>query len=191
MILEKLLRENICSLQPYSSARDEFKGDASVYLDANENPYNAPYNRYPDPIQWEVKVEISNIKNVPAENIFLGNGSDEPIDLVFRAFCEPRLDNVVAIEPTYGMYKVCANINDVEYRKVLLDENFDFTADKLLAATNLYTKVIWLCSPNNPTGNSLNSNEIIKLLELFEGIVVLDGARLLSDPCMLIDETAA
>ncbi len=176
MILEKLLRENICSLQPYSSARDEFKGDASVYLDANENPYNAPYNRYPDPIQWEVKVEISNIKNVPAENIFLGNGSDEPIDLVFRAFCEPRLDNVVAIEPTYGMYKVCANINDVEYRKVLLDENFDFTADKLLAATNLYTKVIWLCSPNNPTGNSLNSNEIIKLLELFEGIVVLDEA---------------
>ncbi|MEI6755066.1 MAG: histidinol-phosphate transaminase [Paludibacter sp.] len=176
MILEKLLRENIRSLQPYSSARDEFKGEASVYLDANENPYNAPFNRYPDPLQWKVKVEISKIKNVPAENIFLGNGSDEPIDLVYRAFCEPRLDNVVAIEPTYGMYKVCANINDVEYRKVLLDENYDFTADKLLAATNLYTKVIWLCSPNNPTGNSLNSNEIIKLLEQFEGIVVLDEA---------------
>ncbi|MEI6554862.1 MAG: histidinol-phosphate transaminase [Paludibacter sp.] len=176
MNLDKLLRENIRSLQPYSSARDEFKGEASVYLDANENPYNAPYNRYPDPLQWKVKEQISTIKNVPAENIFLGNGSDEPIDLVFRAFCEPRLDNVVAIEPTYGMYKVCANINDVEYRKVLLDENFDFTADKLLAATNLYTKVIWLCSPNNPTGNSLNSNEIIKLLEQFEGIVVLDEA---------------
>lgn len=110
------------------------------------------------------------------QRIFSGNGSDEPIDLIYRAFCEPRLDNVVAIEPTYGMYKVCANINDVEYRKVLLDENFDFTADKLLAATNLYTKVIWLCSPNNPTGNSLNSNEIIKLLEQFEGIVVLDEA---------------
>ena len=176
MNLDKLLRENIRSLQPYSSARDEFKGEASVYLDANENPYNTPYNRYPDPLQWEVKKQISTIKNVPAENIFLGNGSDEPIDLVFRAFCEPRQDNVVAIEPTYGMYKVCANINDVEYRKVLLDENFDFTADKLLAATNLYTKVIWLCSPNNPTGNSLNSNEIIKLLEQFEGIVVLDEA---------------
>ena len=176
MNLDKLLRENIRSLQPYSSARDEFKGEASVYLDANENPYNAPYNRYPDPLQWKVKEQISTIKQVPAENIFLGNGSDEPIDLVYRTFCEPRVDNVVAIEPTYGMYKVCANINDVEYRKVLLDENFDFTADKLLAATNLYTKVIWLCSPNNPTGNSLNSNEIIKLLEQFEGIVVLDEA---------------
>jgi len=176
MNLEKLLRKNIRSLQPYSSARDEFKGEASVYLDANENPYNAPYNRYPDPLQWEVKEQISKIKNVPAENIFLGNGSDEPIDLVYRAFCEPRLDNVVAIEPTYGMYKVCASINDVEYRKVLLDENFDFTADKLLAATNLCTKVIWLCSPNNPTGNSLNSSEIIKVLEQFEGIVVLDEA---------------
>ncbi len=176
MNLEKLLRENIRSLQPYSSARDEFKGEASVYLDANENPYNAPFNRYPDPLQWEVKKQISKIKQVPAENIFLGNGSDEPIDLLYRAFCEPRLDNVVAIEPTYGMYKVCANINDVEYRKVLLDENFDFTADKLLSATNLYTKIIWLCSPNNPTGNSLNSNEIIKLLESFDGIVVLDEA---------------
>ena len=176
MNLEKLLRENIRSLQPYSSARDEFKGEASVYLDANENPYNAPFNRYPDPLQWEVKKQISKIKQVPAENIFLGNGSDEPIDLLYRAFCEPRLDNVVAIEPTYGMYNVCANINDVEYRKVLLDENFDFTADKLLSATNLYTKIIWLCSPNNPTGNSLNSNEIIKLLESFDGIVVLDEA---------------
>jgi len=176
MNLEKLLRENIRSLQPYSSARDEFKGEASVYLDANENPYNAPFNRYPDPLQWEVKAEISRIKHVPPENIFLGNGSDEPIDLLYRAFCEPRLDNVVAIEPTYGMYKVCANINDVEYRKVLLDENFDFTADKLLSATNLCTKIIWLCSPNNPTGNSLNSKEIIKLLESFDGIVVLDEA---------------
>ena len=176
MNLERLLRENIRSLQPYSSARDEFKGEASVYLDANENPYNAPFNRYPDPLQWEVKEQISKIKNIPSENIFLGNGSDEPIDLVYRAFCEPRVDNVVAIEPTYGMYKVCANINDVEYRKVLLDENFDFTAEKLLAATNLYTKVIWLCSPNNPTGNSLNGTEIIKILEQFEGIVVLDEA---------------
>ena len=176
MDIDKLLRENIRSLQPYSSARDEFKGEASVYLDANENPYNAPYNRYPDPLQWEVKELLSKIKQVPAENIFLGNGSDEPIDLLYRAFCEPRIDNVVAIEPTYGMYKVCASINDIEYRKVLLDGNFQFTAESLLAATNLYTKIIWLCSPNNPTGNSLNRNEIIKLLTSFEGIVVLDEA---------------
>lgn len=176
MNLENLLRENIRSLQPYSSARDEFKGEASVYLDANENPYNAPFNRYPDPLQWKVKEQISKIKNVPVENIFLGNGSDEPIDLLYRAFCEPRLDNVVAIEPTYGMYKVCANINDVEYRKVLLDENFDFQADKLFSATDKNTKLIWLCSPNNPTGNSLNREEIVKILNSFEGIVVLDEA---------------
>lgn len=176
MNLDKLLRNNIRSLQPYSCARDEFKGEASVYLDANENPYNAPFNRYPDPLQWEVKQQITRVKGVPAENIFLGNGSDEPIDLLFRAFCEPRIDNVVAIEPTYGMYKVSANINDVEYRKVLLDENFQFSAEKLLDATNLYTKIIWLCSPNNPTGNSLDRNEIIKLLTSFEGIVVLDEA---------------
>lgn len=176
MNLDKLLRNNIRSLQPYSCARDEFKGEASVYLDANENPYNAPFNRYPDPLQWEVKEQITRVKGVPAENIFLGNGSDEPIDLLFRAFCEPRIDNVVAIEPTYGMYKVSANINDVEYRKVILDENFQFSADKLLDATNLYTKIIWLCSPNNPTGNSLDRAEIIKLLTSFEGIVVLDEA---------------
>lgn len=176
MSLDELLRSNIRSLQPYSCARDEFKGEASVYLDANENPYNAPYNRYPDPLQWEVKTLISDVKNVPAENIFLGNGSDEPIDLVYRAFCEPRVDNVVAIEPTYGMYKVCANINDVEYRKVLLDENFDFKAENLLAACDAHTKVIWLCSPNNPTGNCLNRREIVKLLGSFGGIVILDEA---------------
>lgn len=176
MNIEKLLRNNIRSLQPYSCARDEFKGEASVYLDANENPYNAPFNRYPDPLQWEVKKQITRVKGVAAEKIFLGNGSDEPIDLLFRAFCEPRIDNVVAIEPTYGMYKVSANINDVEYRKVLLDENFQFSAEKLLDATNLYTKIIWLCSPNNPTGNSLDRTEIIKLLKAFEGIIVLDEA---------------
>lgn len=176
MNIQDLLRKNIRSLQPYSCARDEFKGEASVYLDANENPYNAPYNRYPDPLQWEVKELLSKIKNVHTENIFLGNGSDEPIDLMYRAFCEPRIDNVVAIEPTYGMYKVSASINDVEYRKVLLDENFQFTAESLLDATNLYTKLIWLCSPNNPTGNSMNRDEIKKLLTSFQGIVVLDEA---------------
>jgi len=176
MDIQKLLRENIRQLQPYSSARDEFKGEASVYLDANENPYNSPFNRYPDPLQWEVKEHISRIKNVPPENIFLGNGSDEPIDLLYRAFCEPRLDNVVAIEPTYGMYKVSAAINDIEYRKVLLDENFQFSSEKLISASNLYTKIIWLCSPNNPTGNSLNRNEVVTLLNSFDGIVVLDEA---------------
>ena len=176
MNLNNLLRANIRSLQPYSSARDEFKGEASVYLDANENPYNAPFNRYPDPLQWKVKEQISKVKKVAPENIFLGNGSDEPIDLLYRAFCEPRQDNVVAIEPTYGMYKVCANINDVEYRKVLLDENFNFTADELIKATDQNTKLIWLCSPNNPTGNSLNREEIFKVLTTFEGIVILDEA---------------
>ena len=176
MSIERLLRSNIRNLQPYSSARDEFKGEASVYLDANENPYNAPFNRYPDPLQLEVKELLSKVKNVPVENIFLGNGSDEPIDLLYRAFCEPRQDNIVAIEPTYGMYKVCASINDVEYRKVLLDENFQFTTDSLLNASNINTKIIWLCSPNNPTGNSLDRGEVEKLLNSFDGIVVLDEA---------------
>ncbi len=174
--LTSLLRKNIANLEPYSSARDEFKGEASVYLDANESPHNAPFNRYPDPLQLKLKEKISEIKGVGVENIFLGNGSDEAIDLVYRAFCEPRKDNVVAIEPTYGMYKVCANINDVEYRKVLLDSNFQFKANKLIAATDENTKVIWLCSPNNPTGNLLLEQEINQLLARFHGIVVVDEA---------------
>ncbi len=176
MNTSELLRENIKNMQPYSCARDEFKGEASVYLDANENPYNGPFNRYPDPLQWKVKEAIAKIKGVPAQNIFLGNGSDEPIDLLYRAFCEPRRDNVVAIEPTYGMYKVCASVNDVEYRKVLLNDDFDIDAYKLMDSTNLNTKIIWLCSPNNPTGNSLNTDEIIKLLKWFRGIIVVDEA---------------
>lgn len=171
-----LVRKNIAGMQPYSCARDEFKGEASVYLDANESPFNAPYNRYPDPLQWDVKKAISKIKGVNVENIFLGNGSDEPIDLLYRVFCEPRIDNVVAIEPTYGMYKVCANTNDVEYRKVMLHDNFDFSADEMLTAADKNTKLMWLCSPNNPTTNSLNKNEIIKLIQSFHGIVVLDEA---------------
>jgi histidinol-phosphate aminotransferase len=175
-MINELLRENIKNMQPYSCARDEFKGEASVYLDANENPYNGPYNRYPDPLQLEVKKAISKVKNVPVANIFLGNGSDEPIDLLYRAFCEPRRDNVVAIEPTYGMYKVCAAVNDVEYRKVLLNDSFDIEAFKLIDSANLNTKIIWLCSPNNPTGNSLNADEILKVLQWFRGIVVVDEA---------------
>ena len=175
--LEQLVRPNIWSLAPYSSARNEYAGrEAHVFLDANENPYNAPYNRYPDPLQLELKAAISRIKGVPADNIFLGNGSDEAIDLPYRCFCEPGIDNVVAIEPTYGMYKVCADINNVEYRPVLLDEQYQITAGKLLAATDQHTKLIWLCSPNNPTGNNLYREEIVKVIEAFEGIVIVDEA---------------
>ena len=177
MNLEQLVRPNIWKLAPYSSARDEYSGkEAHVFLDANENPYGVPYNRYPDPLQRELKKQISKVKGIPEDMIFLGNGSDEAIDLPYRVFCEPGRDNVVAIEPTYGMYKVCADINNVEYRPVLLDEQFDFKADDLLKACDSHTKLIWLCSPNNPTGNSLNREEIIKVIESFEGIVIVDEA---------------
>ncbi len=175
--LEQLVRKNIWSLAPYSSARDEYSGkEAHVFLDANENPYNDPYNRYPDPLQRDLKAMLSKVKGVPQENIFLGNGSDEAIDLVYRVFCEPGKDNVVSICPTYGMYQVCADINDVLFRPVLLDEHFLFDAAKLLAACDAHTKVIWLCSPNNPTGNSLNRDELLKVIETFQGIVVVDEA---------------
>ena len=147
-----------------------------MFLDANENPYNQPFNRYPDPLQLELKAALSKVKGVPAENIFLGNGSDEAIDLPYRCFCNPGVDNVVAIEPTYGMYKVCADINDTEYRTVLLDEQYQTTAEKLLAATDEHTKIIWLCTPNNPTGNCLNRDEVIKVIEQFEGLVIVDEA---------------
>ena len=177
MSLEKLARRNIWNLAPYSCARNEFTGKkASVFLDANENPYGGPLNRYPDPLQIELKNVIEKVKGIPVDYTFLGNGSDEAIDLVYRCFCEPKEDNVVAIEPTYGMYKVCADINDVEYRPVLLDENFQITADALLAACDAHTKVIWICSPNNPTGNDINRDEIVKVLTSFEGIVVVDEA---------------
>ena len=175
--LERLVRPNIWHLAPYSSARDEYSGkEAHVFLDANENPYGAPYNRYPDPLQRELKKQIAKVKGIPEDMIFLGNGSDEAIDLPYRIFCEPGKDNVVAIQPTYGMYKVCADINDVEYRPVMLDDNFDFKAADLLKACDQHTKIIWICSPNNPTGNSLNRDEIIKVIEGFEGIVVVDEA---------------
>ena len=175
--LEELTRPNIWSLAPYSSARNEYAGrEARVFLDANENPYNAPYNRYPDPLQLELKAAIAKVKGVPAQCIFVGNGSDEAIDLPYRCFCEPGVDNVVAIEPTYGMYKVCADINNVEYRPVLLDEHYQITADKLLAATDAHTKIIWLCTPNNPTGNCLVREEVIKVIEGFDGLVIVDEA---------------
>lgn len=175
--LQELTRPNIWALKPYSSARDEYSGKAaSVFLDANENPYNTPNNRYPDPLQKELKALIAPVKKVNPEQIFLGNGSDEAIDLLFRAFCRPEVDNVVAIHPTYGMYEVCADINDVEYRKVLLDGNFQFKAEDLLKASDENTKLMFLCSPNNPTGNNLDAKEIIALLQAFQGIVVIDEA---------------
>ena len=175
--LQQLLRKNILRLKPYSCARNEFSGkDAKAFLDANENPYNGPLNRYPDPLQEELKKKISPIKRVYPECIFLGNGSDEAIDIVYRCFAEPGVDNVVAIEPTYGMYRVCADINDVEYRTVALDSHFDISADEILASCDGHTKVIWLCSPNNPTGNSLERDEVVKVITSFDGIVVVDEA---------------
>ena len=186
--LKELTRPNIWSLAPYSSARNEYNGHvAHVFLDANENPYNAPYNRYPDPLQQEVKERLAKIKGVAADNIFLGNGSDEAIDLIYRCFCEPQKDNVVAICPTYGMYEVCADINNVEYRRVMLDEQYQVTADKLLAATDDHTKAIWICSPNNPTGNNIIREEIIKVIEQFDGLVIVDEAYIdfSSEPTIL------
>ncbi len=175
--LQELTRPNIWNLSPYSCARNEFKGtNAVAFLDANESPYNPPYNRYPDPLQTELKQLIAQMKGLPAENIFLGNGSDEAIDLVYRCFCEPEKDNVVAIAPTYGMYRVCADINNVEYRSVDLDHQYQLSAEKMLQACDAHTKVIWLCSPNNPTGNNLDTEQIGQLLREFSGIVVIDEA---------------
>lgn len=175
--LEQLVRPNIWKLAPYSSARNEYSGrQAHVFLDANENPYNEPLNRYPDPLQWELKERVSVVKGVPVDHIFLGNGSDEAIDLPYRIFCTPQVDNVVAIEPTYGMYRVCADINDIEYRPVLLDDHYQITADRLLAACDDHTKIIWICSPNNPTGNHIVREEVEEVIRRFEGIVIVDEA---------------
>lgn len=175
--LQSIVRPNIWALQPYSCARDEFKGrPASVFLDANENPYNGTFSRYPDPMQDEVKAKLSMVKGVAPNQMFLGNGSDEAIDLVFRIFCTPHVDNVVAIEPTYGMYRVCADINDVTYRAVPLEEGYQLNARKLLEATDKHTKAIFLCSPNNPSGNALERQEVEKVLANFRGVVIVDEA---------------
>ena len=175
--LQKLVRKNIWDLAPYSCARDEYSGvDASVFLDANENPYNGPINRYPDPLQKELKQEIAKVKGVREDRIFCGNGSDEAIDLVYRIFCHPGVDNAVAIDPSYGMYKVCADVNDVEYRKVQLDANYQFHADDLLEVADNHTKLMFVCTPNNPTGNDMSHAEVEKLLLNFGGIVVVDEA---------------
>ena len=182
MNIETLVRPEILSLQPYSCAKKEFNraGDFAL-LNANENAFNEPLNRYPDPSQFNLKEEIINVwqqkyPKINAYQIFLGNGSDEAIDLVFRIFCIPEQDNVISIEPSYGMYKVCANINGVKYNKVDLNKDFTLNADRVLAAVNKKTKVIFLCSPNNPSGNLLNRTEVLKIIEGFSGIVVIDEA---------------
>ena len=176
MNLQALVRPNIWNLVPYSSARSEFTGAASVFLDANENPFNNPYNRYPDPLQQEVKALIAQLRDVAAGHIFLGVGSDECIDVVYRTFCRPGVDNVVAMSPSYGMYEVCADINDVEYRRVPLTDDFSLDADAMLATADERTKVMWICSPNNPTGNAFALDEIEAICSRFAGIVVVDEA---------------
>jgi histidinol-phosphate aminotransferase len=188
--LNKLVRENIKSLQPYSSARTEYSGDASVFLDANENSYGSPVslpspngegagvrlNRYPDPLQWKLKEDISKIKGIPAQNIFIGNGSDEVIDLAFRIFCEPAGSNVIICPPTYGMYKVCANINDVAVKEITLTKDFQLNVEGILESIDSNTRLLFLCSPNNPTGNNMNRMDIEVLINNFPGIVIIDEA---------------
>ena len=171
-----LVRPCIARLTPYSTARDDYQGELGVFLDANESPYENGYNRYPDPHQAALKALIASMKGLPAENIFLGNGSDEAIDLVFRVFCEPRVDNVVAIAPSYGMYTVAAAINDVAVREVPLGPEFSLPKAELLAAADAHTKALFLCSPNNPTGNAFAREDLLELVEAFEGIVVVDEA---------------
>ena len=178
--LDKLLRDNIRKLVPYSSARDEFKGEAQVFLDANENSLGSPltrwYNRYPDPMQWKVKEAISKIKGIPPQHIFLGNGSDECIDILYRGFCDPGKDNIIINPPTYGMYEVSAHINDVEVRRARLLDDFQLDLVHLETLVDEHTKIIWICSPNNPTANSINRQDIEIVLNNFPGLVVVDEA---------------
>jgi histidinol-phosphate aminotransferase len=174
--LEKITRDNIRSLTPYSSARDEFKGTEGVFLDANENPFNEPYNRYPDPLQLQVKEKLAVIKGVKPEQIFLGNGSDEAIDLLIRAFCEPHRDNIVSIHPSYGMYQVAADINAVDFVKVPLNDDFTLNPGLLRKAMNDRTRLIMICSPNNPSANSFDASEVLSLVDGFNGLLVVDEA---------------
>lgn len=174
--LENLVRKNVLKLKPYSSARDDFQGAASVYLDANENPYTSKFNRYPDPHQSKLKQKISKIKNIPTSQIFLGNGSDEPIDLLIRAFCEPEIDNVLIPQPTYGMYSVSAEINNVQIKPVKLTPDFDLDVESIKAAWDDHTKIIFLCSPNNPSGNLLSFEKVKHIISKFAGLVIVDEA---------------
>ncbi|MCF0176214.1 MAG: histidinol-phosphate transaminase [Bacteroidales bacterium] len=174
--IERLIRPNIAALCPYSTARDEYQGPLGIFLDANESPYPNGFNRYPDPHQKALKAKLSKIKGLPVENIFLGNGSDEAIDLVFRVFCRPGVDNAVAMAPSYGMYAVAAATNDIEVRSVQLGAEFDLPAEALLQACDDNTRVMFLCSPNNPTGNAYDSRELLSLADRFDGILVVDEA---------------
>lgn len=174
--INTLVRRNILAMKPYSSARDEFQGEAEIYLDANENPYPSPYNRYPDPLQHRVKEKLAAIKGVRPSQIFLGNGSDEAIDLLIRAFCEPNQDSILVTEPTYGMYAVCAETNAVNVQQVLLTPEFDLDLDAFPKTFDATTKIIFLCSPNNPTGNLFSRDKIQEVLKRFYGLVVIDEA---------------
>jgi histidinol-phosphate aminotransferase len=180
MDINLLLRENIKKLVPYASARDEFSGTAHIFLDANENSLGSPiepsYNRYPDPHQWKIKEQLMQIKGVPSSNIFLGNGSDECIDLLYRAFCNPSKDNIIIHPPTYGMYEVSAHVNDVEVRRSPLTENFELNLTAMEELVDEFTKIIWICSPNNPTGNTFHRRDIEMILNNFDGLVVIDEA---------------
>ena len=175
--LEQLVRPNIRTLSPYSTARDECQGTPDIFLDANESPYpGTGFNRYPDPRQKKLKARISALKDIPVENLFLGNGSDEAIDLMFRIFCTPGQDNAIAIVPSYGMYQVAADINDVQMRGVALGPDFSLPVEELLAAADEHSKLLFLCSPNNPSGNAFEPSLIMELVERFQGMVVLDEA---------------
>lgn len=178
--LESLVRDNIKKMTAYSSARHEFTGNASIYLDANENSFGSPlpdnFNRYPDPLQMQVKEKLSKIKGVPPQNIFLGNGSDEAIDLLYRILCEPGRDNVIIFPPTYGMYEVCAEMNNVTLKKVNLTKEYQLDIDRIEDAIDPFTRLIFICSPNNPTGNSINRTDVEIILNNFDGIVVIDEA---------------
>jgi len=185
--IQALVRNNIRNLCPYSTARDEYKGAIGIFLDANESPYPTGFNRYPDPHQKALKAKLSTIKGMPVENIFIGNGSDEAIDMVFRVFCTPGIDNVVAIAPSYGMYAVAADMNDIKVKDVVLEEDFSLNVDKLLAACDANTKAIFLCSPNNPSGNAFPYEQLVEVLDRFRGMVVIDEAYVdfSSQPSML------
>lgn len=174
--IKRLVRPNILALQPYTCARNEYSGEARAWLDANENSMIAGLNRYPDPLQIEVKKRLGAMRGVGVENIFLGVGSDECIDIIYRTFCRPGVDNVVAIDPTYGMYSVCAAINDVEYRPVKLRADFSIDEEALFSAVDENTKVLWICSPNNPTGNAFPPEQLRRIASRFSGITVVDEA---------------
>lgn len=174
--LNKLVRNNIKNLIPYSSAREEFSGADAILLDANENPFNSPYNRYPDPLQRKLKQKISKIFDVQVNQLFLGNGSDEAIDLLIRAFCIPGSDNIIITDPSYGMYEVCAKINDVEVRKVLLNNDYTLNPEEIIKSADERSRIIFLCSPNNPTSNLFKEEDSVRVLSEFKGIIVIDEA---------------